>query len=414
MFPDCKRQAGRELTAGLSRFTEFIVNIRQEAADGPVEHASVTDVFSCLLENYASYGDVEELSKEFEKLSRTIKSERLKHHCLEAVVSVRNPFVPGMALSVALAEAAERALEGERKKLSSLQEGVDTLLLEVLERLPQTTRGFENGLFGCAAVFEPASANGIEGIVGPLSLALGRRQQTQTFCTAPLVVDYISRTFTRGLPILWDSKGTLRHSQERDPSGFAQPLPDGLKAERFIAADETLRRSASLKFLADAEDRDESLAVGRDGFFGEILQGSPTLRAGETLVAFGFSVLGAALLLWAEFGKSSIIGWVAGIASFIFLLFSKFFYLVGVTLALETIFPGVQFITAGLVSKPKSYYIVPAMRMVLDCVVYLGMLAFFNALVLFHEDGPLAWGEKLFAVHLMVSLHLCKVRENGK
>lgn len=47
--------------------------------------------------------------------------------------------------------------------------------------------------------------------------------------------------------------------------------------------------------------------------------------------------------------------------------------------------PGAKFIVAGLVTKPNSYYRVPVMRMALDFMVYLAMLAVFSAVVMFHE-----------------------------
>lgn len=50
-----------------------------------------------------------------------------------------------------------------------------------------------------------------------------------------------------------------------------------------------------------------------------------------------------------------------------------------------TFFPGAQFILAGLVAGPDDYYFeVPVMRMVLDLVVYLGMLTALGLFVLFH------------------------------
>lgn len=52
---------------------------------------------------------------------------------------------------------------------------------------------------------------------------------------------------------------------------------------------------------------------------------------------------------------------------------------------------------------PDQYYRVPAMRMVLDLAVYLGMLAVFSTVVLFHEDGPLTSGEIAFSFYLLVS-----------
>lgn len=52
---------------------------------------------------------------------------------------------------------------------------------------------------------------------------------------------------------------------------------------------------------------------------------------------------------------------------------------------------------------PDQYYRVPAMRMVLDLAVYLGMLAVFSTVVLFHEDGPLTYGEMAFTFYLLAS-----------
>lgn len=52
---------------------------------------------------------------------------------------------------------------------------------------------------------------------------------------------------------------------------------------------------------------------------------------------------------------------------------------------------------------PDPYYRVPAMRMLLDLAVYLGMLAVFSTVVLFHEDGPLTSGEIAFAFYLLAS-----------
>lgn len=52
---------------------------------------------------------------------------------------------------------------------------------------------------------------------------------------------------------------------------------------------------------------------------------------------------------------------------------------------------------------PDQYYRVPAMRMVLDLAVYLGMLAVFSTAVLFHEDGPLTPGEVAFSFYLLAS-----------
>ena len=87
---------------------------------------------------------------------------------------------------------------------------MDELLVEVLEHLPQTVRGFEGQMQTCSAVFEPeAVISGHNGTAGPLSVALQKRQQMDTYCTIPLVLDFMWRKFTKGLPSLRDTEGIL-------------------------------------------------------------------------------------------------------------------------------------------------------------------------------------------------------------
>lgn len=75
----------------------------------------------------------------------------------------------------------------------------------------------------------------------------------------------------------------------------------------------------------------------------------------------------------------------------------------GVTQTSLTALPGAQFLTSGLVYVPDAYFKVVAMRMMLDVVVYLGMLAVFSAAVLLHDDGPLTAGEILFVFYVLAS-----------
>ncbi|CAM9399535.1 unnamed protein product [Ectocarpus sp. 12 AP-2014] len=50
-----------------------------------------------------------------------------------------------------------------------------------------------------------------------------------------------------------------------------------------------------------------------------------------------------------------------------------------------TFLPGAQFIVAAMVAAPTKYYEVPAMKMLLDFVVYVGMVAALSSFVLFHS-----------------------------
>lgn len=95
------------------------------------------------------------------------------------------------------------------------QAAVDELLLEVFEHLPQTVKGFKGEMAACTAVLEPESViPSYAGIAGPLSVALHKRQQMETYCTIPLVLDYMSRKFTKGLPSLRDREGVLEKNSK--------------------------------------------------------------------------------------------------------------------------------------------------------------------------------------------------------
>lgn len=50
--------------------------------------------------------------------------------------------------------------------------------------------------------------------MGPLELALQARHQLELFCTQPLVLDFLSRSFTKGLPALDASEARMREADE--------------------------------------------------------------------------------------------------------------------------------------------------------------------------------------------------------
>lgn len=136
--------------------------------------------------------------------------EMLEDCFLGAVESAKNPFIPGVTLSIALDDAMRGAPEGFRRTLTTLQGGIDDLLLEILERLPQTVRGFPSGLAGCRELFEPETMGSLpRGFAGPLRSLLQSEKHMRTFCSCPLVMDYLSRKFTRGLPYPSDSEGII-------------------------------------------------------------------------------------------------------------------------------------------------------------------------------------------------------------
>lgn len=219
-------------------------------------------VLSCLLQ-YPTVFDVADLIK----LSRKQSAQWLKTCFLETVAWSDNPFIPGMALSIAFARSAGKAPEGERRKLLSLQERVDALLLEVLERLPQTVQGFDGGMTGCSAVFEPEfSSEDARGFPGPLRMALQERQHIQMFCTQPLLMDFLSRRFTHGIPSVRDTRGILGDRNEL--TNLARGGPgERLSGQQYLALSEEERKTEDGRrldrcLLLDFQDR-----IGQEGNF---------------------------------------------------------------------------------------------------------------------------------------------------
>lgn len=298
-------------------------------------------------------------------LSRHARQEAddlFETYCLRAVTSAANPFIPGMNLCVALAAAAEKAQEGEKRSLISLQNDVVNLLLEIFERLPQTVRAFDGGMDGCSAVFEPEWARSIgesTGTQGPLSLALLNRKQQETFCQVPLIVDFLTRRFTRGLPDWRDARGVLND-------------PDELQDLRGGAGEGDIGLVLNHKAIVDTQN----VALGR-------LDGREHVERADW--DYRFSMGRNRCLVAVQSPNELLQGANARFPRLTFL-------------------PGVQFVVAGLVAKPNNYYRVPVVRMLLDLIVYLGMLAVLSDVLLFHEDGALAWGEYFFIAYVVVSV----------
>ena len=275
-------------------------------------------------------GHEEKIEEFFQNLLRRNKLLDWIKTCLSGpLISSKNPFVPGLKLSVAFSNAAGNAPEGERRNLSSLQQTVDEFLLEVLERLPQTVRGC-TGYMDCSDLFEPDEDP------NPLQMMVGKREQRLTFCKAPLVMDYLSVRFCRGLPGLLD---TGRILDDMEMLRNLAKANDGL----VLGVKETQMRK-------QVKDYESPTPLDHLCHPLVLLQGSDADFPGLA----GIPIVGRC--------------------------------------------PGLQFITAGIVARPSQYYRVPMLRMVLEFVVYVLMLAFFSFFVLFHPDGELTRGEVIFFV----------------
>lgn len=260
-----------------------------------------------------------------------------KNCCLRAVTSAANPFIPGMTLSIGLGQAAKQATEGEQRTISGLQSNVEELLLEMFERLPRTVRGFDDlgGVDACAIMFERGmkrEKNDWIGLGGPLDMILSSQQQLQVFCKVPLVMDYLSSKFMLGLPDPNDTEGILRNPRQLERLWCG---PMGGQDSGLILGDGG-KALSEVSWFRSARDG------GR--------RRSPTIFA---MFKHPRTLLQAAH---------------ARVPNLVY-------------------FPGAQFVVAGVVAAPSNYYRVPAMRMALDFVVYLGMVAILSYFVLFHSTS---------------------------
>eukprot|EP00903_Cladosiphon_okamuranus_P014752 g13669.t1 len=282
------------------------------------------------------------------------------------------------ALKSGATKAAKEVSEGERRTIKDIQTSVHELLLEIFERLPRTVRGFDqffpkqdtkdqganptfqvkNGMDACAAIFEPApegEKNEDSNFRGPLEMILSRQKLLKTFCAVPLVMDFLSSKFTLGLPDLSDTGGVLRYPDKlADLNGRM-----GGKKSGLVLGD----GGKALSKIAWFRPRDCSPDPQPDqGLFLKCLENSATM------------------LQAADAGVPNL-----------------------------TFFPGAQFILAGLVAAPDDYFKVPLMRMVLDLVVYIGVLTALGFFVLFptsnddfvHRES--GWGEGVCATVFVVS-----------
>ncbi|CAM9510972.1 unnamed protein product, partial [Ascophyllum nodosum] len=209
---------------------------------------------------------------------------------LREMESARNPLIIGMNVSVALAQAAEGAPKGGQRILLSFQKRVDRYVLKVLEWLPQTVRGLEKGMRQCSALFEPEGPrNNLRGRPGPLWVAFEKRQQTKSLCTVPLIMDYISRKFTKGLPNMRDSDNVLRDRAElirlaegEDDNGLVVGVKPG---DKFFGFDHhPSGNQRSFHPLVNQLERHPSGDFNDSGIFRVWLQGANASRPSLTFL----------------------------------------------------------------------------------------------------------------------------------
>lgn len=149
------------------------------------------------------------------QIGRVYTIEMVQDCFLGAVESARNPLVPGVTLSTALADSIDDTSEVLQRTFTVLKGSIDDLLMEVLKHLPQSVHFFPRGMTGCRELFEPETTGALpKEFVGPLRSLVQHEKQMRIFCSSLLVMDYLSRKFTRGLPNMRDSEGVVTDKYE--------------------------------------------------------------------------------------------------------------------------------------------------------------------------------------------------------
>eukprot|EP00903_Cladosiphon_okamuranus_P010230 g9689.t1 len=195
------------------------------------QEEKAVEVLSCLIRHGAGPS-----AKQVSQISSKAGFASARKCFLDAICAAVNPLLVGMRLSLLLENAGGIGTEGQRQVAARLQNEVEDLVLEVFERLPQTVDGFRkgdiagSGMEACSIVFTPEKMRqadhsnpthlyheddeGSRVEMGPLELALQARHQLELFCTQPLVLDFLSRSFTRGLPGLYASESGTGEADE--------------------------------------------------------------------------------------------------------------------------------------------------------------------------------------------------------
>ncbi|CAM9969125.1 unnamed protein product, partial [Choristocarpus tenellus] len=175
------------------------------------------------------------------------------NHCIwKGITMAKNPLVPAFNVTRAIGIAAERDSK-HRRFLLRMQADVDSLVLEMLHRLPNTVVGFsESGADfgqGYAAVhwtLEPEFVGKrCSNFSGPLARALETRRQE--FFSTSIVLDFVARKFRQGLPTLFSGSSWGMPSMfDSDTKRFVLCLPYGSAPQNMVGG-------ARMRLLAPLE-----------------------------------------------------------------------------------------------------------------------------------------------------------------
>ncbi|CAM9505925.1 unnamed protein product, partial [Hapterophycus canaliculatus] len=160
----------------------------------------------------------------------------------KGITTARNPLIPAHNVLRAVSRAADRDAR-HRQFLLRMQSDVDELVQELLQQLPPNMAGFAENYMdagqGFAAVqwlLEPEMAGKrIASFTGPLARALETRRLE--FFSTNIVLSYVSRKFSRGLPgVFSGASWKMPDMHNRDTKRFVLGLPYGAAPDNIVGA----------------------------------------------------------------------------------------------------------------------------------------------------------------------------------
>ncbi|CAN0416276.1 unnamed protein product [Ascophyllum nodosum] len=309
-----------------------------------------------------------------------------------AVGNASNPLVMAAGVSKDV-KTAEAESPMHRIGLRRLQKIVDEVTNELLDKLPHTVRGTGltllrpivpegrlsqiqqrrrdvlANLVGFIAVewmLEPqllvgkaAGRRNYDGpnYVDPLQRAVDRDSEALQFVNKPLVLDYLQHVkFNCGLPHWASRKPDLASINEGfytfydfDEYDLSMLSEKSLNSPKHKGASPEAWDTRLLRFL-------QGWNPGRDDTTSDVQDNLETEKSGNA---------GKEPLDWNDFPRS-------------------------------TILPGLQFLLAGIIGKPETFYEVPAMLFTFELFSYLIMLALFCSSVILEESNRISRREWAF------------------
>ncbi|CAM9453897.1 unnamed protein product, partial [Ectocarpus sp. 8 AP-2014] len=160
----------------------------------------------------------------------------------KGITTARNPLIPAHNVLRAVSRAADRDAK-HRQFLLRMQSDVDELVQEMLQQLPPNMAGFADNYMDTGQGFEAVQwllepemgGKRISSFTGPLARALETRRLE--FFSTNIVLAYVSRKFSRGLPgVFSGASWKMPDMHNRDTRRFVLGLPYGAAPDNVVGA----------------------------------------------------------------------------------------------------------------------------------------------------------------------------------